>query len=52
MEPEDIVMCNTDGFLLAARAGLTQCSEVKIHACIYKLRADVNAYMSIRAIQF
>jgi len=47
MEPDDMVMCNTDGFLVAARAGLTQCSEVKIHACIYKLRPDVNAVVHV-----
>jgi len=47
MEPDDMVMCNTDGFLIAARAGLTQCSEVKIHACIYKLRPDVNAIVHV-----
>jgi len=47
MEPEDMVMCNTDGYLVAARTGLTQCSEVKIHACIYKLRPDVNAVVHV-----
>lgn len=47
MEPDDMVMCNTDGFLVTARAGLTQCSEVKIHACIYKLRPDVNAVVHV-----
>jgi L-fuculose-phosphate aldolase len=47
MEPDDMVMCNTDGFLIAARAGLTQCSEVKIHSCIYKLRPDVNAIVHV-----
>ena len=36
MEPDDMVMCDTEGFLIAGRTGLTQCSEVKIHACIYK----------------
>lgn len=47
MEPDDMVMCDTDGFLVAARAGLTQCSEVKIHGCIYKLRPDVNAVVHV-----
>src|SRR6266498_3234946 len=40
MEPDDMVMCDTEGFLIAGRAGLTQCSEVKIHACIYKTHPD------------
>jgi len=47
MEPEDMVMCDTDGFLIAGRPGLTQCSEVKIHACIYKIRPDVQAVVHV-----
>ena len=43
MEPDDMVMCDTEGFLIAGRPGLTQCSEVKIHACIYKTRPQVHA---------
>src|SRR5262245_4429850 len=42
MEPDDMVMCDTEGFLIAGRAGLPQCSEVKIHACIYKTRQQVQ----------
>jgi L-fuculose-phosphate aldolase len=47
MEPDDMVMCDTEGFLIAARPGLTQCSEVKIHACIYKTRPDVQAVVHV-----
>lgn len=47
MEPDDMVMCDTEGFLIAGRAGLTQCSEVKIHACIYKTRPDVQAVVHV-----
>jgi ribulose-5-phosphate 4-epimerase/fuculose-1-phosphate aldolase len=47
MEPDDMVMCDTEGFLIAARPGLTQCSEVKIHACIYKMRPDVQAVVHV-----
>jgi L-fuculose-phosphate aldolase len=47
MEPDDMVLCDTDGFLIAARAGLTQCSEVKIHACIYKTRPHVQAVVHV-----
>jgi len=47
MEPDDMVLCDTDGFLLAGRPGLTQCSEVKIHACIYKTRPDVQAIVHV-----
>src|SRR6266536_6672361 len=47
MEPDDMVMCDTEGFLIAGRAGLTQCSEVKIHACIYKTHPQVRAVVHI-----
>lgn len=47
MEPEDMVMCDTEGFLIAGRAGLTQCSEVKIHACIYKTRPDIQSIVHV-----
>lgn len=42
-----MVMCDTDGFLIAGRAGLTQCSEVKIHACIYKTHPNVHAIVHV-----
>ena len=47
MEPEDMVMCDTEGFLIAGCAGLTQCSEVKIHACIYKTRPDIQSIVHV-----
>jgi ribulose-5-phosphate 4-epimerase/fuculose-1-phosphate aldolase len=47
MEPDDMVMCDTEGFLITGRPGLTQCSEVKIHACIYKTRPDVQAVVHV-----
>lgn len=47
MEPDDMVMCDTEGFLIAGRAGLTQCSEVKIHACIYKTHPQVHAVVHV-----
>ena len=47
MEPEDMVMCDTEGFLIAGRSGLTQCSEVKIHACIYKTHPRVQAVVHV-----
>ena len=47
MEPDDMVMCDTEGFLVAARAGLTQCSEVKIHACIYKTHPEVQSVVHV-----
>jgi L-fuculose-phosphate aldolase len=47
MEPEDMVMCDTEGFLIAGRAGLTQCSEVKIHACIYKTHPEIQSIVHV-----
>jgi L-fuculose-phosphate aldolase len=47
MEPDDMVMCDTEGFLIKGRAGLTQCSEVKIHACIYKTHPRVQAVVHV-----
>ena len=47
MEPDDMVMCDTEGFLIAGRPGLTQCSEVKIHACIYKTRPQIQAVVHV-----
>src|SRR4026209_156617 len=47
MEPDDMVMCDTEGFLIGGRAGLTQCSEVKIHACIYKTHPKVQAVVHV-----
>lgn len=42
-----MVLCDTEGFLVAGRPGLTQCSEVKIHACIYKTRPEVQAVVHV-----
>jgi len=47
MEPEDMVLCDTEGFLIAGRAGLTQCSEVKIHACIYKTHPEIQSIVHV-----
>ncbi len=47
MRPEDMVVCDLEGFLVQARPGLTQCSEVKIHSCIYKTRPDVHSVVHV-----
>jgi ribulose-5-phosphate 4-epimerase/fuculose-1-phosphate aldolase len=47
MEPDDMVMCDMEGFLVAGRSGLTQCSEVKIHACIYKTHPEVQSVVHV-----
>lgn len=47
MRPEDMVVCDLEGFLVQSRPGLTQCSEVKIHSCIYKTRPDVHSVVHV-----
>jgi L-fuculose-phosphate aldolase len=47
MKPDDMVLCDTEGFLIAGRAGLTQCSEVKIHACIYKTHPEIQSIVHV-----
>jgi ribulose-5-phosphate 4-epimerase/fuculose-1-phosphate aldolase len=47
MEADDMVMCNTEGFKVGGRPELTQCSEVKIHACIYKTHPEVQSVVHV-----
>jgi ribulose-5-phosphate 4-epimerase/fuculose-1-phosphate aldolase len=47
MRAEDMVVCDTEGFLVAASPGITQCSEVKIHSCLYKTRPDVLSVVHV-----
>ena len=47
MNADDMVECNLDGFLVGGRTGLTQCSEVKIHSCIYKARPEVQSVVHV-----
>jgi L-fuculose-phosphate aldolase len=42
-----MVLCDTEGFLIGGRPGLTQCSEVKIHACIYKTHPKIQAIVHV-----
>ena len=43
VKPDEMVVCNTDGFLVEGKPGLTQVSEVMIHAAIYRTRPDIQA---------
>ena len=36
-----------EGFLVDGPPGITQCSEVKIHSCIYKTRLDVQSVVHV-----
>ena len=41
MRPEDMVVCDLDGNWLDGPPYSVQCSEVKIHSCIFRARPDV-----------
>ena len=47
MRPEDMVVCDTEGFLVEASPGITQCSEIKIHSCIYKTRPEIQSVVHV-----
>lgn len=43
MRPEDMILCDKEGFMLDGPPGSSQCYEVKIHSCILKSRPDLNS---------
>lgn len=43
MHPENMVVCDLDGYLLDGPPGVLQCSEVMIHASVFRARPDVNS---------
>ena len=47
MRPEDMVLCDLDGNFLDGPPGSSQCTEVKIHSCIYKARPDVSSVVHV-----
>ncbi len=47
MGPEHMVLCDLDGNLVDGPAGVTQPSEVKIHACVLKARPDVQSVVHV-----
>ena len=48
MRAEDMVICDIEGFLVDAPLGITQCSEVRIHSCIYKTRPDMQFVVHVQ----
>ena len=36
MQPEDMILCDLEGFLVEGPPGATQGREVKMHSCIYR----------------
>lgn len=47
MRPEDMIICDTDGFLVDGPRGVVQCAEIKIHSCIYQLRPEVQSVVHV-----
>lgn len=47
MLPENMVVCDLEGYLLEGPGGTLQCNEVKIHSCMYKARADVQSIVHV-----
>lgn len=47
MKPENMVVCDLEGYLVDGPPGILQCHEVKIHSCIYKARPDVKSVVHV-----
>ena len=47
MRPEDMVVCDLEGNWVDGPPYSLQCSEVKIHSCIYKNRPDVMSVVHV-----
>jgi ribulose-5-phosphate 4-epimerase/fuculose-1-phosphate aldolase len=47
MQPADMVVCDLEGYKVDGPPGSTQCFEVKMHSCIYKLRPDVQSVVHV-----
>ena len=48
-KPEEMVVCDLEGYTLEAPPGFTPCLEVKMHSCIYKARPDVLSVVHTHA---
>jgi ribulose-5-phosphate 4-epimerase/fuculose-1-phosphate aldolase len=49
MRPEDMVVCDLEGRWIDGPPYSSQCSEVKIHSCIYQARPDVVSVTHVHA---
>ena len=47
MQYYDMIVCDMEGYKLDGPARCTQCSEVKIHACILRERPDVQSVVHV-----
>lgn len=47
MKDDDMVVCDLDGYKVAGAENLTQCTEVQLHACIYKTHPEVHSIVHV-----
>jgi ribulose-5-phosphate 4-epimerase/fuculose-1-phosphate aldolase len=47
MQPEHMVVCDLNGYLIEGPPGVLQCNEVMIHASVFKARPDVNSVVHV-----
>ena len=47
MRPEDMVVCDLEGYKVGGPDGVSQCFEVKMHSCIYRARPDVQSVVHV-----
>lgn len=47
MRPQDMVVCDLEGYKVDGPPGSTQCREVKMHSCVYKCRPDVQSVVHV-----
>src|SRR5579871_974398 len=47
MRPEDMVVCDLNGYLIDGPPGILQCNEVMIHASVFKARPDINSVVHV-----
>ncbi len=47
MRPEDMIVCDLDGYKVEGPEGTTQCFEVKMHSWIYKTHPEVQSVVHV-----
>jgi ribulose-5-phosphate 4-epimerase/fuculose-1-phosphate aldolase len=47
MQPDEMIICDLDGFLIEGPEGCTQPFEVKMHSCIYRTYPEVGSVVHV-----
>ena len=47
MKPDDMIVCDLEGFKIDGPPNSTQCFEVKLHSCIYKTHPEVQSVVHV-----